>query len=43
LAGEWVQLVRIERRILVYFRRSLVRELDFPHQHSTAVDRRWPN
>jgi len=28
LAGEWVQLVRIEQRVLVYYCRTLVRELD---------------
>lgn len=28
LGGEWVQLVRIEQRILVYYCRTLVRELD---------------
>ena len=39
LAGEWVQLVRVERRILVYYCRSVVRELDLPTQRSTAVDR----
>jgi len=41
LAGEWVQLVRLDERILVYYCRSLVRELDFAHQRSTAVDRWW--
>jgi len=41
LAGEWVELVRIEQRILVYYCRSLVRELDPLHQRSTAVDRWW--
>jgi transposase InsO family protein len=39
LAGEWVQLVRVEGRILVYYCRSLVRELDPLSQRSTAVDR----
>ena len=39
LAGEWVQLVRVEQRILVYYCRSLVRELDLVTQRSTAVDR----
>ena len=29
LAGEWVQLIRIEHRILIYYCRTLVRELDF--------------
>jgi transposase InsO family protein len=39
LAGEWVQLIRIEERLLVYYCRSLVRELDLLTQRSTAVDR----
>jgi transposase InsO family protein len=39
LAGEWVQLVRIGERILVYYCRSLVRELEPPRQRSTGVDR----
>jgi hypothetical protein len=39
LAGEWVQLIRIGERILVYYCRSLVRELDPSRQRSTAVDR----
>ena len=41
LAGERVQLLRIGERILVYYCRSLVRELDPLHQRSTAVDRWW--
>jgi transposase InsO family protein len=41
LAGEWVKLVRLEGRILVYYCRSLVRELDLTYQRSTAVDRWW--
>ena len=41
LAGEWVQLVRLDARILVYYCRSLVRELDLSHQRSTSVDRWW--
>jgi transposase InsO family protein len=39
LAGEWVQLVRVEERILVYYGRSVVRELNLLTQRSTAVDR----
>jgi transposase InsO family protein len=42
LAGEWVQLIRIEQRVLVYYCRSLVRELDLRTQRSTAVDRWVP-
>jgi transposase InsO family protein len=39
LVGEWVQLIRLNERILVYYCRSLVRELDLVTQRSTAVDR----
>jgi transposase InsO family protein len=39
LVGEWVRLVRVEERILVYYCRSVVRELDLRTQRSTAVDR----
>jgi len=39
LAGERVQVVRVDERVLVYYRRSLVRELDLVTQRSTAVDR----
>jgi transposase InsO family protein len=39
LAGEWVQLVRIGERILVYYCRSVVRELDPTQQKSTAMSR----
>jgi transposase InsO family protein len=39
LAGEWVQVVRVDGCVLVYYCRSLVRELDLVTQRSTAVDR----
>jgi transposase InsO family protein len=39
LAGEWVQLVRLEEKILVYYCRSLVRELDQLSHQSFVVDR----
>ncbi len=39
LAGEWVQVERIDQRVLVFYRRSLVGELDAPTQRSTMVDR----
>jgi transposase InsO family protein len=39
LAGEWVQLIRLEERILVYYCRSLVRELEQLSHRSYAVDR----
>ena len=38
LAGERVQLVRIDQRALVMYRGSLVRELDFAVQGSTMVE-----
>jgi len=38
LAGEWVQLIRLEQRILVYYCRSLVRELDQLSHRSFAGD-----
>jgi hypothetical protein len=34
-----VELIRIEERILIYYCRSLVRELDPINHRSTAVDR----
>jgi transposase InsO family protein len=39
LAGEWVQLIRIENKVLVYYCRSLVRELDQLSHRSFAGDR----
>lgn len=39
LVGEWVQLIRLEEKILVYYCRSLVRELDQLSHRSYAVDR----
>ena len=39
LAGECVQVVRVDGRVLVYYCRSLVRELDLVTQRSTPVDR----
>ena len=38
LASERVRLVRIDQRILVFYRNTLVRELDLASQGSTAVD-----
>jgi transposase InsO family protein len=38
LSGEWVQLERIEDRVLVYYCRTLIRELNLANQHSTAVE-----
>jgi transposase InsO family protein len=39
LCGERVQLERVEQRVLVYYCRTLIRELDLDHQRSTAVER----
>jgi transposase InsO family protein len=36
LAGEWVQVIRLDGRVLVYYCRSLVRELDLVTQRWTA-------
>lgn len=43
LSGEWVQLVRMESRVLVFYCATLIRELDFGTQRSTIVDRCIPN
>jgi transposase InsO family protein len=37
LAQEQVRLIRIEQRVLIFYRNTLVRELDFALQGSTAV------
>jgi len=39
LRREWVQLVRLDDRVLVYYCRTLIRELDLAIQRSTAVER----
>jgi transposase InsO family protein len=39
LAGERVQLEQIEERVLVFYCRTLIRELDLARQRSTIVDR----
>ncbi len=39
LRGEWVQLEQVEQRVLVYYCRTLIRELDLKSRCSTAVDR----
>ncbi len=39
LAGERVGLVWIEQRVLIYYCRTLVRDIDLAEQRSTAVDR----
>lgn len=38
LAGEQVRLLRIEQRILIFYRNTLVRELDLVLQGSTSVE-----
>jgi len=42
LRGEWVQLQQVEQRVLVYYCRTLVRELDLKTRSSTAVERWFP-
>lgn len=42
LRGEWVQLEQVEQRVLVYYCRTLVRELDLRTSSSTAVERWFP-
>ncbi len=39
LAGEWVQLLRIEKRVLVYYCNTVVREIDLESHHSVMVER----
>ena len=39
LAGQWVQIIQVDERVLVYYCRSLVRELDLVTQRSAAADR----
>ena len=39
LRREWVQLVAVEDRVLVYYCRSVVRELDLPKRDAIAVSR----
>ena len=43
LCGEWVQLEHIGPRVLVYYCRTLIRELDLGNQRSTAVERWFPH
>jgi transposase InsO family protein len=43
LRGEWVQLEQVEQRVLVFYCRTLVRELDLKSRCSTAVERWLPN
>jgi hypothetical protein len=41
LAGQQVQLIRIDQRVLVFFCNTLIRELDLAGQGSTMVEP-WP-
>lgn len=43
LSGERVRLIMIEGRVLVYYCRTLVREIDLGSQRSTMVDRWLPD
>ena len=42
LAGEWVQVVRLESRLLVYYCTTLLREIDLEGQRATRVARWIP-
>lgn len=42
LAGEWVQVVRVQPRILVFYCNTLIRELDAETQGSTIIERWVP-
>jgi len=41
LAGEWVQLERIQQRVLIFYRHTLIREIDLSGHGSTIVEP-WP-
>jgi transposase InsO family protein len=43
LCGEWVQVVRVEQRLQVYYCTTLIRELDLGSQRSTIVERWIPS
>ena len=43
LSGERIRLVTMEHRVLVYYCRTLVRELDLGNQRLTIVDRWLPD
>ena len=42
LAGEWVQVVRMEQRLMVFYCTTLIRELDPGIQRSKIVERWIP-
>jgi hypothetical protein len=43
LSGEWVHVVPVESRLLVFYCATLIRELDWGTQRSTIVDRCIPH
>ncbi len=43
LSGEWVQIVRVEQRMMVFYCTTLIRELDPGIQRSTIVERWIPH
>jgi hypothetical protein len=43
LCGEWVQIVRVEQRLQVYYCTTLIRELALGSQRSTIVERWLPS
>ena len=43
LRREWIQLVQLGNRVLVYYCRTVVCELDLSIQRSTAVERWMEN
>jgi hypothetical protein len=42
LAGEWVQVMRVEHRLLVFYCNTLIRELDPASQRSNIIERWLP-
>jgi hypothetical protein len=43
LAGEWVRVVPVEDRMMVFYCTTLLRELDPGNQRSTIVERWFPD
>ena len=43
LSGEWVQIVRVEQRMMVFYCTTLIQELDPGTQRSTIVERWVPH
>jgi hypothetical protein len=42
LAGEWVQVIRVEQRMMIFYCTTLIRELDPGIQRSKIVERWIP-